>query len=353
MNGLRLHAAAVALAVTAALAAGCTGPDVWEGFEQIELGKPLPTELPEGMQRTHLGAAYIGSIDADAHGNLDDDMRVMNALTDEAGNVIAKSVLDVKMAHRILFVACEYKFAIELDIPAEAFAVPVKKWKAPEELRGLALVSEQLGATIIQSRPEPTSAPADGEESKELVHTLANVRNGLNGCLIDLRNGEKTVTEATEKSLAQQESPGWVDRLMTAHVHAFFFAMGIHGRMEAMAEPMAAAETTEYPLANVSEALLYHKLLLNVAARPREQADYDGTSVPLVMYMDAAASRVLDLLSDRGAFSEVAEEGSNRFKGTLDGMSIRVRNLGGRRVRVEVGGFLIRDPIIAPLTLLN
>ena len=45
--------------IATSILAGCGGLPVWDQFDKIEVGRPLPAELPEGMERTHLGASLI------------------------------------------------------------------------------------------------------------------------------------------------------------------------------------------------------------------------------------------------------------------------------------------------------
>ena len=102
-----------AIALTAILA-GCGAPR-WKEFDQIQLGRTLPMTLPGKMERTILGAGYIGA-PGGAGSFFGSDLRIASALTDPNDSVTAKSCLTVAVAHRLLYVQTTYRYAMEVDL---------------------------------------------------------------------------------------------------------------------------------------------------------------------------------------------------------------------------------------------
>ena len=376
MTGTNAAARWVAVSMLAlSTLAGCGGLEVWEEFDKIEVGKPLPAELPEGMQRTHLGASLVALPIAqkEAPPDLVADLRLADAICDDSGVVIAKSNLEFKLAYRPLFIAGSYKYVIELDVPAEAFHGLPWYRQIPRELPWAALVS-QISAALPISDPNEADEPAEGATTQPTVTTatldeltsIQPVEYHL-GTLDDVRGQVGAILELVRKSREtfMKESWGGLGLLVLSKRSIDALMAVVTDSMAAMVRLMCLpyvvdGEAGQYTPKTVAEAVLYHKILLDAATSPQADGEFSeiedevlgAAFVATLIYMKWIAPRVIELLSDRYALAAATREGSDRIVPTLDGMSVRVRNLGGRRVRVEVGGFVIRNWIPSQETLL-
>lgn len=324
-------------------ATGCQIPAVSDDFEQIELGRPLPAELPVGMERTVLGAGLIGSINPESRSMTNADMQIINALTNETGNVVAKSYLAVKMSHCILFIAGSYTYVIELDVPAEAFKNTTKAWKVPQELLFISQ-NQMIGIALREKEPFVTASQSKNDDTQaESTVTLADMKRRANIFLLSTKEAIQAMEKPPKCSIFDLE--GACKKIG----EAFAAASKTMERLKALPKD----EPIIYALSNVPEAILYYRILLGGTMCNKPDDEQCPASPLMYMYVKWIQPRVIELLTDHSAFAGATEAGYDRSILTLDGMNLRVRNIGGRRVRVEISGTLIRDPIIAPLMLLN
>jgi len=363
--------------IATSILAGCGGLPVWDQFDKIEVGRPLPAELPEGMERTHLGASLIAisKVEKEPPPDFAAGFRLADALCDDSGVVIAKSNLELNLAHRLLFIAGSYKYVIELDVPREAFRNLPWNCGAPRELSWAAVTSQIAGIWPNTLDSDEGGEPEEGPTTRRVATTMtvdeeASTRPVTRhlGTLDEVRGQVSAVMAQVRTARAafmKASCGGWGLLVLSKRsIDALGpMAAGILGATARLAclPYVTDGEAGQYKPASVPEAVLYHKILLDAATKPeargesaeREDEELAAVGVASLIYMKWVSSRVIELLSDRYALGAATTEGSDRIVLTPDGMSVRVRNLGGRRVRVEVGGFILRDPVIAPLMLLK
>ena len=131
-----------------ALLTGCGAPS-WDQFDQIQLARPLPTPLPGGMERTILGAGYIGAPGGPGS-FFASDMRIANALTDANGSAIARSCLTAAISHRLIYVQTIFRYVIEVNLGEVTLGGAGMARAVPEELQLVASVSQKLTGRVVR-----------------------------------------------------------------------------------------------------------------------------------------------------------------------------------------------------------
>ena len=99
-----------------------------------------------------------------------------------------------------------------------------------------------------------------------------------------------------------------------------------------------------YPVTNICETMLYHNILLRAGPVADRAADekYPGAILPWY-FEEWGYGRLVELMGRRDAFSGITRKDYHWREMGLDGVTFDVRHLGAGRVRIEVGGAVVRD----------
>jgi len=327
--------------VLTALLAGCGAPS-WKQFDQIQLARPLPAALPGGMQRTILGAGYIGPHKSGSS-TFGSDMRIVSALTDANDSVIARSCLTAAVSHRLLYVQTSYRYVIEIDLGGMALGGAGESRAVREELKLVASVSQGVAATPADSR---LAAIGDSE----IVMPIA--RGEVDRCISIMKDAIFETRGAPDDSgismMRNKRYTGTSVRFSKALYQSLPIRLAgkeIEERLAALPGRSGGPRSVVFVPVSIPEAVLYNHILLNTLTRPLKPRSSDEKPVVLSMYVQYAHERVLELLGDPGSYRGAAADGFNRKWRTLDGMTVHVSTT-GRRLSVEITGLVVRDPVM-------
>jgi hypothetical protein len=329
-----------AVALTALLA-GCGAPS-WSQFDQIQLARPLPAALPGGMQRTILGAGYIGphSGGGSAFGS---NMRIAGALADSDDSAFARSCLTAVVSHRLLYVQTSYRYAIEIDLGVMLGAAAAPR-TVPEELKLVASISQSVAAT-------PADARLAAVSDREIVMPIA--RGEVDRCISIMKDAIfETRGQADRSEISQMRNKRYAGasvRFSKASNQSLPVRMAgkeIKERLAALPARSGGRRAASFVPVSMPEAVLYNHILLNALTRPFKPKNADGTSVVLSMYVQYAHERVLELLGDPDTYRGAGADGFKRKWRTLDGITVRVSSSTGRRLGVEISGTIVREPFM-------
>jgi hypothetical protein len=326
--------------------AGCGGPQ-WEPFENLQLGQPIPpaSKLPPEMLRDNLGLLYAEMVPKDTKGPVLATAIIMSALTGDDGRIGAKSYTYMSVAHHILLVTGEYRYILEMTIPEESFVEASKSWSPDNELGLLSKGSPPMMASLIT---EPRTNASDtttitaqesssGGKARLEPASPAEARARLRAQLVWWK---QAMQKAKEQST---ESGSWSDRAVRT-LHALFSMPSVSQQdVDAQLNPKLS-----YPLRNINEYMLFNSILLAAATYNNEtfrSRPDEGIGILLGVFKDCGHARLIELLSDPVPFCGVVRSGYKWNLRTWDGVNLRVSNLGNRRIRVEVSGCLVRDPV--------
>ncbi|MBL7219530.1 MAG: hypothetical protein ISS69_05420 [Phycisphaerae bacterium] len=328
--------------VLTGLLAGCGAP-AWKQFDQIQLARQLPAGLPEGMERVILGAGYIGphSGSGSAFGS---DMRIASALTDTNDSVIARSCLIAVVAHRLLYVQTSYRYVIEVDLGGVAFGGADMSRAVPEELTLVAAASQSVAA-------KPADARIAALGDSELVMPLA--RGEVDRCISIMKDAIfETRGVPDDSGISQMRNKRYAgaslrfSKAMNQSLPIRMAGKEIEQRLAALPARSGGRRTPVFVPANIPEAMLYNHILLNTLTRPSQPKNSNATSIVLSMYVQYAHERVLELLGAPETYRGAGAEGFDRKWRTLDGMTVHVSRGAAHRLRVEITGLVVRDPLM-------
>ena len=330
-----------AVALTA-IPAGCGAPR-WKEFDQIQLDRPLPLTLPGQMERTILGAGYIGAPGGPGS-FFGSDMRIVSVLANANDSVIAKSCLSIAIAHRVVYIQTSYRYAIEVDLGD----IKGSERKVPEALKLVALVSQSVAA-------KPSDARTASRGDSELL--IPTARGEVARC-ISLMEGAVFETRETPDSsdisqMRNRRFAGSSIRFSKALNQSLSIKMAgkqIEERLTSLPARSGGPDAPAFIPANIPEAMLYNHILLNTLARPSKTSNSDQTSEVLAMYIQYAHERVLELLGDGKTYRGADADGFNKKWRTLDGMTVSVIR-SGRRLSVEITGLVVRDPVMTDVDM--
>jgi hypothetical protein len=330
-----------AVALTAILA-GCGAPR-WKEFDQIQLGRTLPMTLPGQMERTILGAGYIGA-PGGAGSFFGSDLRIASALTDPNDSVTAKSCLTVAIAHRLLYVQTTYRYAMEVDLGDIADA----DRKVPKELKLVALVSQNVAVKPADAR---TASRGDSEHLIPIASsTIARCLSLMEEAVFETR----WTPDSSDFGLAD-------DRRFTSSSVRFSKAMNqslsvrmagkqIETRLAMLPGSAGGTSGPVFIPQSLPEAMLYNHILLNTLTRP-SKADHSAQTAEVhAMYVQYAHERMLEVLGDWKTYRGAETGDFDKKSRTLDGMTTHIKRI-GNRLSVEVTGLIVRDSIMTDVDM--
>ena len=321
----------------AAILAGCGGPR-WKEFDQIQLGRPLPITLPGRMERTTLGAGYIGA-PSGTGSFFGSDLRIVSALTDAGDSVIAKSCLTAAMAHRLLYVQTSYRYAIEVDLGDRTFADRA----VPEELKLVAAVSQIVAATPSDSR---SASRGDNELVMPIAcGEVARCISVMGDAVFETRGTPDSSDISRMRNKRFTASSTRFSKALNQSLSIRIAGKQIEDRLASLPARSGGPRAPAFIPASIPEAMLYNHILLNTLTRPSKSKNADDASAVLSMYVMYAHERVLELLGDGKTYRGAEADGFDRKWRTLDGVSVRVIR-SGRNLSVEITGLAVRDPVM-------
>ena len=327
--------------------AGCQRHVNWDAFDRIEVGRELPPSLPAGAVRDGVGIGYVGSADAPGESMLHGNMRLLGAVPNEDGAVVSKRYLFVSIDHSLLFVSGFYRDVLELALPQGASGEPPGDGTLPDEMKIAFRTGCRpftlFGGTADDERAAP-DAPAEAKHTP--ARTPAELRREMNIHLLAARAAARAVADA------MPEAPCSLGRAMASLPRALTRGADAWDAAEARLRAMPADEPIAYPLRSLQEHALYCLLLLRETI-PDQPADDACPAGPLLgFHAKWCLPRWIELLEHPSAFRDATTDGSTWRMRTWDGVEFRVRNLGAGRMRLEVRGTVVRDPLLGPLLLM-
>ena len=336
---------------------GCGGSP-WQPFEQLQIDHPLPSRenLPPGAIRDDLGVSYTQMVKDETHLPGRATAILMRALRNDQGKVVAKSYTYLSMAHQILFLTGEYRYILEMEIPKESFRIPETTWSPSEEVVFLAKISplapHLLDREAVASKEgraaAVTTATAPGREAEtETPSSLGEAAAALRDRIALFRQARQRAKEVTTRDRTIQAQ---LEAVAVSHVlQVLALGQPLPRKPASSRKPESSAMSEG---ANLPEHILFTKILLDSgpgSSHLRKVSDPGAVGPLLRMFSDVGNARLVELLSDPNAFKRATEDGHDWRRNTLGGVAFRVRNTGARRIRVEVTGSLIRDPLFFAL----
>ena len=295
------------LVLLTGLACGCDAG--WDLYEAIEVGQPLPgpAELPEGSTRKVAGLEWVkidlGGLPWRSH------YTATHAAVGPDGNVRVKAYSRRHQSHWLLFVATETRLAMELDVPEEAFRdTPATKGFIASVLQAFA--NAMVGQDTAEREAAEAPAPPDAVSS-EAVRTARRQRlDRILALAAKARNASVEVQSDVTDVPATQPAPG-------ADVASYAWAA--YAIMTGMSCPAGESEelVTSIPV-DVKSTMM---IGMTLAMMPALTEAFVGVTEP-----DWA------------------------FRRTNLSSSMRVTNLGDRRVRIELKTSGLEDSVMPVLT---
>jgi len=324
-----------------ALLAGCGAPS-WSQFDQIQLARQLPATLPGGMERTILGAGYIGP-HRSGSSTFGSDMRIASALTDTNDSVIARSYLTAAVSHRLLYVQISYRYAIEIDLGGVTLGAADAARAVPEELKLVASISQSVAAA-------PSDARVAATGDSEIVMPIA--RGEVDRCISIMKDAIfETRGRPDHSDISRMRNKRYTgasvrfSKAMNQSLPVRLAGREIKERLAALPARSGGPRAPAFVPVSIPEAVLYNHILLNTFTRPLKPRNSDEMSVVLSMYVQYAHERVLELLGESGTYRGAGADGFERKWRTLDGMTVHVSTT-GRRLRAEITGLIVREPFM-------
>lgn len=284
-----------------------------QAFDAIELGKPLPDQgagvLPRHIHRCAVGAACseISALYVPRMVSISS----LRVLTDDDGTVDAKSHAYFGGTIWGLLVSDDCHYVLEVDVPPEAFRDTPQDWGVDED-RGmdLALIScfgSLKGLQDAIDPPGPSSGPAVRPATQSASGPASTIT----------RNAVRTRLMNAFAELAMKP-PGTVANATSATATTRATA------------PAGSSESEHRP--HVGLYMIATKALLDAMRSPAQDPDDIFGAAFLCLAVGGVEYAPFTQL---GAFSGVTRPGYDWRHTMPDGVTCRVRNLGGRRIRLE------------------
>lgn len=163
---------AVAISGLVACLAGCSSLD--RDYESIQIGQPLPTDLPANTHRSASGL----SMALDREG-IWESAELVRVLACADGAVMAKEHLreETKNAVLLLVTTTEARCVIESQIPADALRAPAEGWKLDNRYQQVA--DRLLAMQIIRRGLTPSSFGMEGHDTvtADVAASLGEVKS--------------------------------------------------------------------------------------------------------------------------------------------------------------------------------
>ncbi|MCY2930249.1 MAG: hypothetical protein NTV86_12280 [Planctomycetota bacterium] len=320
------------------LSVGCA-PRTWAPFENLAVGRAAPDPLPGEMHRFEFWLLEARPIMAETQTR--GSREFLRALVDADGRVVAKSYTYLSVARQAAAVTGEYCYILELEVPAEAFRDAPASWRPAEELEMLAgglyspgLVSRQAAGSTA-SRPAAVVPPTSLPQGRQaLGERLGMLRTAL--------------TEVHDKTNKLNLFTSFRTRLDVAAEIAGLYLRAMLGPLPAATATRPAGPTYPAP-ANAAEFAIHTNLLLASGPPPEKLYSCATTTLFEMAFRDVGRRRLAELLGNPAAFAGVTRDDWKWTLTSWDGVRMSVRRLPGRRIRIEVSGTVIRDPILFPL----
>lgn len=303
----------------AALAAGggCARPEP-EAFVEIRLGEKLAVELPPETRECGFGWRWstASSTTFPTAGSLTD----VRVLTDDTGNVIAKSLRRLDVTHWGLCVSGSYQYALEVAVPPQAYRDPPPSWKVPSPYLGssgaamlLEVVKAMMARGMVSARTGAGVAPSPDATFSQVK---ADYLNGKLGLLAFLAKAN------LDRVLPP---PGAVPR-SGAPPSALPTKETFEAKCKQMV-PIAAG--------NIPEYLLLARRIMDFL--PAAEGFGDPADLGVLGDLDVLRAVVEfgtdpALLEGTDAYRQMTRPDAS-WRAKKEGVSVEVRNLGGRRIR--------------------
>jgi len=324
-------------AVSGSLLAGCGAPD-WKGYDDIQLGQPLPHTLPDQMERTILGAGYIGSPGGEGS-FFGADMRLASVLTDADETVAAKSQLSIATAHRVLYVQTSYRYKMEADLSY----VSGNSGKASEVLTLVASVSQQ-----VADRPSDSQVGPSGRTDSSMdaaCSEISRCMSVMDEAIYETR-GDPDSSDISQ--MRHKRYAGASVRFSKALNQSLAIRLAgrrIESRMSSLPARTGGMRQEPFTPRNIPEAMVYNHILLNTLTRPSQAYHAEQASKVHALYVQYAHDRVVEILGDADTYSRVGPEHVDHSWRTLDGLTVRLSGT-RRRLAIEITGLVVRDPVM-------
>ncbi len=281
----------VGVAMLAAWSAGCNSP--WRTFQAIQVGRPLPAVDPAKADKAETRSKYglVRVSDVAWPVPLFVFTKRCSAFTGTDGAVQAKSYDEFSSGHWGLFFTMTYHYVLEMDVPPEYFHPVPDDWDGQSKMD----VAYALDFLMAMNR---LFEPDEGESAGILEDAMAKLDSGATSALA--ATSQPTSAPTTQGAAAARSAADWL--------------------------------------------LFQRSLLKGLPERwTPSKRDFVGYLILQSMMNSAAFS---ELIEDRSALAALTRPGADVRGKTSDGHSYRVRNLGGRRVRVDIEWRIIRDPLL-------
>jgi hypothetical protein len=300
--------------------AGCQSPPrAWGPFEQIEIGKPLPADLPAGAVRGQLGVSLLEATNPSQMESTHAEGLAIRILTDDDGRVIAKSQLWASLEVGV-FYRWRYRYVFEFEAP-QPIRAPAGNWGLRPELG--------IASTMSSAQCFLESNLAGGGWAADLDH----LRNGTNHLLVETRDLAAKVDAVAKKNHARIAALE-ANAVLEVAVASFAGTLAAY-QPDRIRQYMSAGTRADYPLDNTIEQAMFAQTLLNLgppALRPAKE--YDAY---LLMKVSARLfSKIAGIFSDRPNLAGLDRPGFQWQSGAVFGPEFTLRNVDGRRIRMEL-----------------
>ena len=347
-----------ALAAAALLAAGCDG--AWQAYEQIQLGKPIPTGhvlLREGRVEDGGGGRARGTYEY-SRWLIVSTLDGVSVFVDASGNVTAKRYVASAAGYWGLLMSSATRTVLEVQIPGPAFHDRPLHWQEPPYQSGQFDELFRLEKSLVPLAREAAGEFADrtwyGETypsplADRETHTHAlqiadnrlteNVRSKLRRATGDVP--VKLGTDVDLSGLAQANyirkvnPDAAVFRSEDGRVFLKFSltiprtpAADIVDFIDALQFPFPSAESHEFFGPHMNCPLLLHSVY------------------GLYMWHHNKVVRLTDLGEYPAALQGMTRTGFDWTYTNWAGGTIRVQNLGNRRIRIESKALTLCDPLL-------
>jgi len=344
------------------LPAGCQG--TWEAYEEVRVGRPIPEAglLSRAARKGRfewewqdIGRLPLPPLVA---------VSSVRTLQDKAGNVVAKQYEATAVGYWLLAQAAAHRSVIETNVPEHAWRDPPPGWRprAPDD-PAAERRAEQL-TRILDALSRDAGGPGawrptasdelDSLEAETIVHRY---RSWI---------APRRLAKAVRARIAAGESGVAVDPGSEIGLGGIAGAKGFDwGGLQARvcveksdADPPALLleVAMPFPAPRARNVVDWLHWLLRVRDRrlpdpPPPDADEPARRFPDVLalvFMCSYIGRIdlRDLPGLPGLFRGVTREGFDRTFSNAHGGTCRIRNLGGRRIRVETNRFELQDGLM-------
>ncbi len=330
---------------------GCDA--AWPAYEQIELGKPLPKRhllLRQGQQE-HERLVWASRATASFPPALLGDSLLV--VRDKNGSVTAKVYVAGAVTHWILCQWAACRLVMEVQIPEEAFRDPPAGWKEPA-MPGtdrMSRIVKRLSPLVVEvETAEPLSTAWDGPDRSLLTgEVTASLAVRIHPRRLGKRISKMVQAGPTDIAVDPAKDVDLTD-LAGAEV---LRGPGLETRIVAEKPDEVSLKVflriPFRPHKNVLEYLLgvpvhYPGLSAGETDLPEEVERIAHSFSLLLMIFPFKVTVVDDMAEVPGALAGITRDGYDWTYRNPHGGTLRIQNLGNRRLRIESKAFDLYDP---------